>query len=99
MLLSTSKTDFIFRHFSQNLIPKNGTCLIPTKYLIFKFDYTFKICEITYARIQGRNALLNHFEFSSIMNQNVLKICDYFWRIKKLSLFSFLKKSLSISRN
>ena len=26
-----------------------------------------KICELTYARIQGRNALANHFEYSSVM--------------------------------
>ena len=28
-----------------------------------------KICELTYARIQGRNALANHFEYSSVMFQ------------------------------
>eukprot|EP01017_Pseudomicrothorax_dubius_P035042 TRINITY_DN4863_c0_g2_i2.p1 TRINITY_DN4863_c0_g2~~TRINITY_DN4863_c0_g2_i2.p1 ORF type:complete len:218 (+),score=54.48 TRINITY_DN4863_c0_g2_i2:187-840(+) len=33
-----------------------------------------KICEIKYARIQGRDALIQHFKYSSVMNQSDKKL-------------------------
>ena len=33
-----------------------------------------KICAIKYARIQGREALIKHFQNSSVMNQNDVKL-------------------------
>ncbi|KAM3127546.1 hypothetical protein pb186bvf_020332 [Paramecium bursaria] len=33
-----------------------------------------KICQLRYARIQGRQALIQHFQFSSVMNQKVIFI-------------------------
>ncbi|CAK71992.1 unnamed protein product (macronuclear) [Paramecium tetraurelia] len=33
-----------------------------------------KICQLRYARIQGRSALLQHFQFSSVMNQKDKKL-------------------------
>ncbi|CAD8085476.1 unnamed protein product [Paramecium primaurelia] len=33
-----------------------------------------KICELRYARIQGRQALVQHFQFSSVMNQKDKKL-------------------------
>jgi hypothetical protein len=33
-----------------------------------------KICEIKYARIQGREALIQHFQYSSVMNQSDKKL-------------------------
>lgn len=33
-----------------------------------------KICVINYARIQGRDALIKHFQNSSVMNQNDVKL-------------------------
>ena len=33
-----------------------------------------KICVINYARIQGKEALMKHFQNSSVMNQNDIKL-------------------------
>ena len=33
-----------------------------------------KICSINYARIQGKDALMKHFQNSSVMNQNDVKL-------------------------
>jgi len=36
-----------------------------------------KICEIKYARIQGLEALIDHFQYSSVMNQQDKKLKPY----------------------
>jgi len=36
-----------------------------------------KICEIKYARIQGQEALIQHFQYSSVMNQQDKKLKPY----------------------
>lgn len=49
-----------------------------------------KICQLTYARIQGKDALLNHFQFSSIMNQKDKKVKPVFFQKNNLSCIEAL---------
>jgi len=36
-----------------------------------------KVCEITYGRIQGKKALMHHFQYSNVMNQQDKKLKPY----------------------
>jgi len=43
-----------------------------------------QVCEIKYARIQGKKALMHHFQYSNVMNQQVINLF-----LKSTYLFPF----------
>jgi len=60
-----------------------------------------KICDIKYARIQGKKALMYHFQYSNVMNQQVIFISNKFFkftRIKILNLIFLLNTSFLATR-
>lgn len=73
MLSSTSSIPNLFGIFIQSLMVEDGKSSTVKKFIFLYISIFFfviiQICLIKYARIQGLEALISHFQFSSVMNK------------------------------
>lgn len=78
MHLSILLTRYLFLTSTLNLTKKDGKSLTVPRYLVrfnlwflLYHSYFIQVCKITYARIQGKSAFIEHFRNSSLMNEEV----------------------------